>query len=221
MGEKGLVMAVRGFAMGVGPLPRKTFLPPKGGWSAAVIARVRAAEKAETPLTEGWRASNHCIAWQCQAPSGPERFWARCCQTLKDLTGLTLPSLRSRILHPVRRWWFLMEGPCPTSAFRIECSLLRSPHRVGAGIDMSCGCACRIVRRNVVSSHGARTLPRRRPREPYGRSARCSRSWQRNAPDPREVEVLSIEDNGVHAFRGAARAPLCRFGWWRTSRSRR
>ncbi len=57
VGEQGPVMALRGFQMvEAGPLPPdNTFDPPEGGWSTAVIARVKAspatAEKAESLLT--------------------------------------------------------------------------------------------------------------------------------------------------------------------------
>jgi NAD(P)-dependent dehydrogenase (short-subunit alcohol dehydrogenase family)/phosphopantetheinyl transferase/acyl carrier protein/3-hydroxymyristoyl/3-hydroxydecanoyl-(acyl carrier protein) dehydratase len=61
VGEKGRVLALRGFAMvEAGPLPPGgTFNPPKGGWSAAVIARVKAtgrsASQAKALLSEAER----------------------------------------------------------------------------------------------------------------------------------------------------------------------
>jgi NAD(P)-dependent dehydrogenase (short-subunit alcohol dehydrogenase family)/phosphopantetheinyl transferase (holo-ACP synthase) len=62
VGDQGLVMSLRGFHMvEAGPLsPDNTFDPPEGGWSSAVIARVKAsngdAEKAEAMLTDAERA---------------------------------------------------------------------------------------------------------------------------------------------------------------------
>jgi len=93
VGEQGAVMALRGFQMvEAGPLPPgKTFDPPEGGWSTAVIARVKAAdgagEKAETILTAGERA---VIAARGNAKRQTDRTLGRIAakQAVAELTGL-------------------------------------------------------------------------------------------------------------------------------------
>ena len=93
VGENGPVMAVRGFEMvEAGPLPpNDQFDPPNGGWSTAVIARVKASsgdtEKAEALLTAS--EHSHLLARgnkKRQADRMLGRVAAK--QAVAELTGL-------------------------------------------------------------------------------------------------------------------------------------
>jgi phosphopantetheine--protein transferase-like protein len=91
--DGGLSLALRGFEMvEAGPLPpENTFDPPKGGWTPAVIARVKATgkkgPKAYSTLTEGERSS---IAARGTPKRQEDRLLGRLAakRAVSQLTGL-------------------------------------------------------------------------------------------------------------------------------------
>ena len=166
------------------------------------------------------RASNHCIAWQCQAPSG-QNAWARCCQTaVADLTGLDPSQFEIQNLASGAPVVVSLDGrPMPHISISHrdgEAIAIATPSG-RAGIDMEC------VEQRAASFAETWFRPTERA-HCQGDARRESQVWAVKEAvlkvlgtgmrlDPREVEVLSMEDNQVHVRLWGAAHARCRFGW--------